>query len=304
MRRFELPPRRAVVAVLLLGLLAVSTAAEVPDRMENVGNEYVSRNEYVPVAWLSEEALKRAMAEQNEPEGSRLQSVAHLFRDSGDQEVELSWSLGPNEFEIAPGGALICEPKWLSYHCGDQATDIPGLVELSRTIALVRVVDSRQGFASGSYPGELLELEVVEVLEDVKPLARELIENPPPVAPQIDCGSNRDGKIDALHYAILGPAPAIPDSFYMFDFYARMVIDGRAICLGIRQVPRGEFVLFLTITYPTLGSSESVFPLDSAALVAADGSYYGNLLDRSAADSPEELARQLEQLLATTRGEQ
>ncbi len=74
----------------------------------------------------------------------------------------------------------------------------------------------------------------------------------------------------------------------------RMVIDGRALCLGLRQVPHGgEFVLFMAHADPYPHFPLPLFSLDANALVATDGSFYGNLLDPVASDSQEEIARQL-----------
>ena len=259
----------AAWAVILLAFASLGAAAGIPDRLESLGNPHV------PLAWISEEALKLAMDAEDQPEGSRLQSVAHLFRHIEDGRLE--WSLDRKDFEITPDGALICEPKPLSYYWGDQATDIQGLVELSKAIVSVRVVDSKPGFFASSHAGELLEVEVLGVLKDVE-----------------------SGTLDAW-----GQMPAAPrDGFYLFDYYARMVIDGRAICLGTRQVPRGEFFLFLLTTRPQPFTPLPLFGLDAAALIAADGSSYGNLLDRSKANSQEEIARQLasiEQILSRQR---
>ncbi|MCP3959879.1 MAG: hypothetical protein GY719_18700 [bacterium] len=263
---------RLNVAVLLCGLLAaVSTEAEIPDRLESVG----TNRPHQPLAWLSEEALNLAMDAEDQPEGSRLQSVAHLFRLGEDDRLE--WSLDPEDFEIAPDGTLICEPKPLTHYWGEQATDIQALVELAKTIVSVRVLDSKPGFFASSYAGELLEVEVLEVLKYTEP-----------------------GNLDAW-----GEMPAAPpDDFYLFDRYARMVIDGRAICLGTRQVPRGEFFLFMLTTRQHPFTPLPLYALDTSALIAADGSFYGYLLDRSKADSQEELARQLaglEQILRRQR---
>ena len=250
--------------LLLLGLAAAGSAEGIPDQLQNV------ENPNGPPVWLSESALKQAMDKENQPEGSRLESVrerllGYLVRG------RLDWSLDPGEFEVAPDGTLICEPnsltRRLKYYKDEVATDVAGLVKLSTAILSVRVVGSKPGFVH-SRAGELIEVEVLSVLKDIEP-----------------------GAMDPL-----GPAPPAPvDGFYLWDWYARMVIDGRAVCLGTRQVPRGDFILFLRYTRSPSLASLPIFSLDGAALVAADGSSHGTLLDRYNSD-PQELARQLEQI--------
>lgn len=248
--------------LLALGSAAVGAAEGIPDRLQNVDNPSS------PPVWLSESALKQAMDAEDIPEGSRLESVRErLFGYL--ERGRFEWSLDPGEFEIAPDGTLICEPnnitRRLKYYHGELATDLESLVKLSEAILAVRVVDSKPGFIS-KHAGELLEVEVLSVLKDVEP-----------------------GTVDAL-----GPAPPVPaDGFYLWDWYARMVIDGRALCIGSQRIPRGDFVLFLRHTRPDPLSPLPIFSLDGAALVGADGFSYGTLFNRYRGNSPEELARQL-----------
>ena len=257
-------------SLLALGA-AVGSAEGIPDRLHNV------ENPSGPLIWISENELKQAIddAAEDLPEGSRLQSVRHLF--SRLEGKGLRWST--KNFEIAPGGTLICEPQDWSIYMGERATDLESLVRLSRAIVSVRVVSSKQGSGYGT-GGELIEVEVLSVLKNVEPGAADTIS--PPVA---------------YHDTAPPGGPPVPvDGFYLFDWYARMVIDGRALCLGTRQVPRGEFVLFFRDTKPDLRSPLPIFGLDGAALVAADGSSYGNFYNRYNGDPPDELAQQLANL--------
>ena len=257
--------RLAVVVIPLCGLLLAASASfaeGIPDRLQNV------EDPSGPLAWISGAALRQAMDAADAPKGSSLQSVDQLGYLEGGR---LDWSLDPDEFEIAPDGTLICNPppltRPLTYYQGKQARNISELVELSKAIVSVRVVGSEQGLINGRYAGELIELEVLSVLKDI--------------------GA---GAVDAL-----GPAPPAPSDggLYVFDYYARMIIDGRALCLGTRQVPRGDFILFLIQTRPSLTFPLPLFGLDGSALVAADGSFYGTLLDPHRPAPQDELARQL-----------
>ncbi len=268
----------AAYAVIFLAFASAGLAEGIPDRIQNMQDD-----PNVPLIWISEAELKRAMDAEDQPEGSRLRSVEHLFGylEGG----RLLGSLGWGEFKIAQDGTLICEPKPQSvYMGGETASDIRSLVELSRAILSVRVVGSEQGAAYGT-GGELIEVEVLSVLKNVEPggPGTEL-----PTVVYIDSGPHT------------GP-PVSEDGFYLFDVYARMVIDGRAYCLGTRQVPRGEFVLFFGDTWPEIRSALPLYGLHKAALVAVDGSFYGNLLARHLAVPQDELARQLanlEQIIA------
>ena len=262
--------------LLALGLAAAGSAAGIPDRLQNV------ENPSGPLIWISENELKRAIddAAQDLPEGSRLQSVDHLL---GHLEGgRLRWSLDWGEYQIAADGDVICEGEDWTAYMGEKATDLESLVKLSRAIVSVRVVDSEPGVAYGT-AGELIEVEVLKVLKNpdapVDPPAVARIDSAPPGGP---------------------PVPV--DGFYLWDWYARMIIDGHALCLGTRQVPRGDFVLFLRNTWPDILSPLPIFGLDGSALVAADGSFYGTLLDRFRAAPQEEIARQLANLEQISAG--
>lgn len=256
---------RLGIVCLLWWLLASTSSAEgIPDRLQNV------REPSGPLSWISESALREAMEATDAPEGSRLVAVDQLAYLEGGR---LDWSLDPGEFEIAPDGSLICEPppltRPLTHYQGEQARDIRRLAEISRAIVSVRVVGSKSGVYNGRYAGELIEVEALSVLKEVEP-----------------------GTVDYE-----GPAvPAPVGGFYLFDRYARMVIDGSAVCTGIKQVPEGEFYLFMLYTRPGSDFPLPLFGLDGSALVAADGTFYGTLLDPVRTAPQDELARQIADL--------
>ena len=253
----------AVTITALAVILAASAglAEGIPDQLHDM--EDPSGH---PI-WLSESALRQAMDAEDAPAGERLESVG-LFRFL--IEGQLQWSLAPGEFERTPSGELICKPRWVSYHHGPTATDIAGLVELSMAILLVRVADSEPGFLNG-VAGELLKIEVLSVLKDTEP-----------------------GTLDPI-----GLAPPAPrDGFLLWNYYARSVIDGRALCIGSRPLPRNEdLVLFLRYTRLPSLTSPPFFDLDGiATVVSGDGFFYGALLDQSVGNPSEEIARQMKGL--------
>ena len=252
----------AVTITALAVILAASAglAEGIPDQLHDM--EDPSGH---PI-WLSESALRQAMDAEDAPAGERLESVGErlgLFK-----YLPLGvWALDPGEFERTPSGELICEPRWVSYHQGPTATDIAGLVELSMAILLVKAVDSEPGFLNGR-AGELIKIEVLSVLKDTEP-----------------------GTLDPI-----GLAPPAPrDGFYLWNFYARSVIEGRALCIGSRPLPRNEnLVLFLR---DTRLPSSPIFVLDGiGTVVSADGSFYGALLAQSVDNPSEEIARQMKGL--------
>ena len=240
-------------------------AGEIPDRLQSV-QDPAGRP-----AWISETELKAEIEARNRPIGSRLALVNHLIDEGGlsrliDQYSTVQrddYSTVQREVEIGPDGEIeSCDPWRYSLYQGAQATNVGELVKLSKAIVSVRVVESEPGFLT-IFPGELIELKVLSIVKDAVGL------------------------------------PA--GDFYIFDHFARMVIDGRPLCLGSRQVPRGDFLLFLA--NPSGGDygegvHTALFPLpmfglDGNALVAADGSFYGTLLNENDADSQEEIADQL-----------
>ncbi len=162
-----------------------------------------------PPAWISEDALRAAMDAKGQPIGSRLESVGHLFKWWPNLIVELDQYAAAKDSKVAPAGTLIsCEPLWRSYYYGKKAKDLVELVAMSSDLTRARVLDSKAGFLNGR-PGEMLEVEVQSILKET---SKE--------------GVPRRG-------------------FYLFAHYTRMVIEGRALCLGERQIPHGEeFLLF------------------------------------------------------------
>ena len=238
-------------AALLLTVLFVGTGSQglasgIPDILHKV------EDPSGPPSWISEEALRAAMDARNQPVGSRLESVGHLF----DYWQGLEQYVTSRNFEIAPDGTLaFCEPQIISYYYDEKATNLKQLLELSTDVTSVRVVDSKPGFLFGQ-AGELLEVEVLSILKDT------------------------------------GTAGVPRDGFFLFDRYARMVIDGKTFCVGDRQVSRGEFLLFQIWTElpPNAGGLPTFF-LDNSALISKEGTSYGALLDTI--DSEDDLARQL-----------
>ena len=197
-----------------------------------------------PPAWISEEALQAAMEAQDQPVGSRLKSVGHLLDSWPSVAADLDQYARMKDFKIAPDGTLVsCEPWLISYYHDERAKDLKQLVKLSTAVSSVRITDSRPGFRF-SQAGELLEVEVLSILKDT------------------------------------GKTSLSRDGFFLFDRYARMVIDGKALCLGDRQIPLGQYLLFQVHTElpQSLGGISTYF-IDSSALIAEDGTYYGSLLD-------------------------
>jgi hypothetical protein len=211
-----------------------------------------------PPAWISEQALRAAMDAQGMPAGSRLKSVGYLFDYWPSLSSDLEDYASNKDSKIAQDGTLaFCEPQIISYYYGERARNLKRLLELSTTVTSVRVLDTKPGFKSGQ-AGELLEVEVLSILKDT------------------------------------GTAGVPRDGFYLFDRYARMVIDGRALCLGDRQVPMGEFLLFQIRTdLPDIVGLPTYF-LDDSALISSDGAFYGSLLDHSV--DPKKLVQQLSTL--------
>lgn len=211
-----------------------------------------------PPAWISEEALRAAMDARKMPVGSRLKSVGHLFDHWQVLVSDLEQYARMKDFEIAPDGTLaFCESRIISYYYGERAKDLERLLELSLDVTSVRIVDSKPGFRFGQ-AGELLEVEVLSILKDT------------------------------------GTAGVPRDGFYLFDRYARMVIDGKALCLGDRQVPRGEYLLFQIRTESPENMGLPTFFMDESVLISSDGAFYGALLDGTV--DPKELAQQLSTL--------
>ena len=198
-----------MVAAFLLIALFIGTsdsgfASGIPSTLHKV------EDNSGPPAWLSEEALRAAMDDQDRPIGSRLESVGYLFDDWQSLFSELERYAETKAFTIAPDGTLgFCEPQEVSYYWDERAKDLKRLVELSTAVTSVLIADSKPGFLFGR-AGELLEVEVLSVLKDTG-----------------TTGVSRNG-------------------FFLFDSYARMMIDGKPLCKGGSQVPRGEFLLFQT----------------------------------------------------------
>lgn len=245
----------ATVTAFLLTLLSVTVtplafAAGIPDTLQKV------EEPSGPPAWISEEALQAAMEDQDQPAGSRLKSVGHLFDYWPNVASDLDQYASMKNFEIAPDGTLVsCEPWLGSYYHGERAQNLAELLELSTAVSSVRIVDSKPGFLFGQ-AGVLSEVEVLSILKDAG-------------------------------------AVGIPqEGFFLYDRYARMVIDNRALCLGDRQVPRGKFLLFqISAEYSANAGGLPVYYMDGSALLAEDGTYYGALLDYSL--DPEKLAQEL-----------
>lgn len=251
-------------AVFLLTVLLVS--AGIPLAAEIPDKLLKVEDPSGPPAWISEEALRAAMDAQKMPIGSRLKSVGYLFDYWQGLSSDLKNYANEKDFKIAPDGTLaFCEPQIISYYNGERAKDLKRLLELSTDVTSVRVIDSKPGFRFGQ-AGELLEVEVLSILKDTG-----------------RTGVPRDG-------------------FFLFDRYARMVIDGKALCLGDRQVPRGEFLLFQIWTEsPEMLGGLPTFFMDNSALVSSDGTFYGALLDEAV--DPKELAQQLSTFYQLLRSE-
>lgn len=127
----------------------------------------------------------------------------------------------------SPTGTLDdCEPYIsMSFHHSTETA-----MELRRRahyIARVRLVGTKPGFSHGR-PGELVDLEVSSVLKNQSGVT-------------FDAG------------------------FYLFHQYARMVIDGRAVCIG-EPLPTGDFLVFLADESPW--SELPVYELESNALIS------------------------------------
>ena len=249
-----------LLTTLFVGVCASGFAAGIPDTL------YKVEDPAGPPVWISEEALRDAMDSRDQPVGSRLKSVGHLFDYWQGLASELEQYARSKDFEISPDGNLaFCEPQSGYYYHDEQAKSLKRLVELSSAVTSVRVVNSKPGFRYGQAI-EMLEVEVLSILKDS------------------------------------GKAGVPRDGFFLFDRYARMVIDGKALCLGDRQVPRGEFLLFLTQTELPGDTGLATFFMDSAALISVvDGSFYGALLDHAV--DPKELAQQLPTLDEILRSE-
>ena len=225
-----------VVLGLLVGAGASAFAAGIPDTIRWIDGP--DRPPY----WISEELFRAAMDSRNEPPGSRLASVLHLFT-SADPSHELDmYAEAKKHYKLSPDGTLSeCEPISITSYFDEKAKDAGRLFELASSIAHVRVLDSKTGFAGGR-AGELLDVEVISILKD-----------------EGEDGIPRGG-------------------FYLFNQYARMVIDGKPLCLGDRAILNGEYFLFLPSMFVGIVEFD-VFTLDSAALVSGDGTSYGSLLD-------------------------
>ncbi len=211
----------------------------------------------MPPYWISEEKVRAAMDSQDRPIGSRLESVAHLFSGRDPSRQFEIYAESGSRYKLAPDGSLVdCEPRSgnTSYY-DETAKDLGRLFELAAAIAHVRVLGSKPGFAAGA-AGELLDIEVISILKDEG-------------EDQIPRGG-----------------------FYLFRQYARMVIDGKPLCLGDHGIADGEFFLFLDSVAVGVGELD-VFNIDSAALVSTDGKVYGSLLDRWVDWVPAEVAGQL-----------
>ncbi len=248
----------AVLLVVVLGLLlgagAPVFAAEIPDTIR-----WVDGGPDRPPHWISEELFRAAMDSKNAPPGSRLASVRHLFT-SASPSNELDMYAGARKhYELSPEGTLLeCEPISITSFFDEKAKDVGRLFELASSIAHVRVLGSKPGFAGGR-AGELLDVEVISVLKD-----------------EGEDGIPRGG-------------------FYLFHQYARMVIDGKPLCLGDHAILNGEYFLFLPSMVVGIGEFD-VFTLDSGALVSADGTSFGWLLDHGV--DRREVADQLAAVLA------
>ncbi len=225
-----------VVLGLLAGAGAPAFAAGIPDTIRWIDGP--DRPPY----WISEELFRAALDSKNEPPGSRLTSVLHLF-PGADPSHELDmYASSRKHYKLSPEGTLPeCEPLSTTSYFNEKAKDVGRLFELASSIAHVRILESKTGFAGGR-AGELLEVEVISILKD----------------------EGEDG---------------IPHGgFYLFNQYARMVIDGKPLCLGDRAILNGEYFLFLPSMFVGIVEFD-VFTLDSAALVSGDGTSYGSLLD-------------------------
>ncbi len=247
----------AVLLVVVLGLLpgagAPAFAAEIPDTIR-----WIDGGPDRPPYWISEELFRAAMDSRNAAP-RRLASVLHLF-PGADPSHELDmYAEAKKHYKLSPEGSLLeCEPLSTTSYFDERAKDVGRLFEMASSIAHVRVLGSKPGFAGGS-AGELLEVEVISVLKD-----------------QGEDGIPRGG-------------------FYLFNQYARMVIDGKPLCLGDSAMPNGEYFLFLPSM--VVGIVEfDVYKLDGAALVSADGTFYGTLLDHGV--DRREVADQLAAVLA------
>ncbi len=220
-----------------------------------------------PPHWISEERFREAMDSQDGPIGSRLESVLHLFPGANPTEELDMYANGGKHYTISPDGDLVeCEPRSTTSYFGETAKDLRRLFELATGIAHVRVLGSKPGFAGGG-AGELLDVEVISILKDEG-------------EDQIPRGG-----------------------FYLFHQYARMVIDGKPLCLGDHGIANGEFFLFLEVV--AVGATElDVFTLDSAALISTDGKVYGSLLDRWVDWHPAEVAEHLAAELSNREAKQ
>ena len=248
-----------LLTVLFVGAGTSGFAAGVPDTLQKTEDPGGAP------AWISEEALRAEMDARDQPVGSRLRSVGHLFDYWEGLSLDLDEYASMKTAKMAPDGTLAsCEPQIISFYHDEKATDLERLYEMSTDVTSVRVVDSKPGFRFGQ-AGELLEVEVLSILKDT------------------------------------GTAVVPQDGFFLFDRYARMVIDGKPLCLGDRQVPSGEFMLFQIHTDFPADSTLPTFFMDNSALVSADGAFYGALLDVAA--DPMELAQQLSELAQLRRSE-
>lgn len=195
-----------------------------------------------PPGWISKQKLDEEMNASRRPAGSRLEAVSDLLMPRQRLPSSLENYREAKEFQLTPDGKIEeCEPQIISYYYEERAKDLGRLIELSEVVLRVRVVDSKPGFLS-AMAGELLEAKVLAVLKDG------------------------------------GAFPVPSDFLYLFDRYARMVIDGQPICLGLRPVPEGEFLFFL-VWEPIRDLGFPTAFLDNGALIAADGVFFGSLLD-------------------------
>jgi hypothetical protein len=195
------------------------------------------------------------MAARDQPAGAGLKAAGHLF----DYWQGIEQYVAKKDFKVAPDGSLIyCEPVVISYYHDERAKDLERLLELATDVSSIRVVSSKPGFLFGQ-AGELLDVEVLSILKDT------------------------------------GTAAVPRNGFFLFDRYARFVIDGKVLCVGDRQVPLGDYLLFQiwTESPPNAGGLPTFF-VDNAVLISKDGKFYGSLLDHTV--DPKSLAQQLSKL--------
>ncbi len=131
-----------------------------------------------------------------------------------------------SDSQIDRGDLDDCEPQMLmSFHHSTETA--AGLRSRAHYIASGQIIESMSGLSYGR-PGELLRFQVASVLKN-------------------------DGKVRSTQ------------EFLIFHSYARMVINGRAVCIG-KPLPTGEFLLFLADEDAMLALP--LYDLESNALVA------------------------------------